>query len=438
MLGQIAFKNTLKNWRHSLSALLSLGASFVSLVIFDGYMANIENLFYTQFRHRQMQGHLLIENKDMFQKQGIAEPWKYWVTKPEQDAIFQFINNHPSQIKNTVRSLIFQGMLSDGQHSQIFLGRGYDIDNGKKMRGETWHWNATFGIPLDATPERFSTVLGQGLARNLGCHAVHPDHFLSSVGNYEPKNRPFDCPFQEVQLSTTTGEGQLNAVDVTVQGLIDCGYKDIDDRMIHTSLEAAQTLLNTEGVTYAAIELDSAASIDSIVQSFNSEVGPKFPDLHIIRWQDHPNGDVYKKTLDFLSIFRNFIIVVILVVSTLSVVNTLVKIVKERTREIGTLRSIGFRRRQVAIMFLYESLYLALIGALIGCVLSVALMLGLNALHVTYKAGMLSEPVLFEVDFVAKGYLTAAVLLIVVSLLASYFSTLSILRSKIVDNLSHV
>jgi putative ABC transport system permease protein len=438
MLGQIAFKNTLKNWRHSLSALLSLAASFISLVIFDGYMANIENLFYTQFRYRQMQGHVLIENKDMFEKQGVAEPWKYWVTKPQQDAVFEFIKNHPTQIQNSVRSLTFQGMLSDGQHSQIFLGRGYDVENGKKMRGESWKWNTTFGIPLDETPERFSTVLGQGLARDLGCHAVHTEKFLSSGGNYEPKNRPFDCPFQDVQLSTSTAAGQLNAVDVNVLGLLDCGYKDIDDRMIYTSLEAAQTLLDTQGVTYMALELDSDSSIDSVIQGFNNEVGSKFPDLHIIRWQDHPNGDVYKKTLDFLSIFRNFIIIVILVVSTLSVVNTLVKIVKERTREIGTLRSIGFRSRQVATMFLYESLYLALIGTFIGTVLSLVLTLGLNALHITYKAGMLSEPVLFTVDVAGKGYLTAAALLIVVSLLASYFSTLSILRSKIVDNLSHV
>jgi hypothetical protein len=34
-IAKIAWRNTLKNWRHSVSALLSLAASFVSLVVFD-------------------------------------------------------------------------------------------------------------------------------------------------------------------------------------------------------------------------------------------------------------------------------------------------------------------------------------------------------------------------------------------------------------------
>ncbi|MGZ5280134.1 MAG: hypothetical protein ACXWC9_09340, partial [Pseudobdellovibrionaceae bacterium] len=80
---------------------------------------------------------------------------------------------------------------------------------------------------------------------------------------------------------------------------------------------------------------------------------------------------------------------------------------------------------------------LALIGSFLGFVFSVILTLGLNALNIKYKAGLLSEPVAFQVNFVLDGYLTAWALLVTVSLLASYFSTLSILRSKIVDNLTH-
>ncbi|MGZ5278849.1 MAG: hypothetical protein ACXWC9_02840, partial [Pseudobdellovibrionaceae bacterium] len=165
MLGRIAFKNTIKNWRHSLSALLSLSASFVSLVIFDGYMANVEAIYFEQFRNREMLGDILIENKNILSKEGISEPWLFWVSKNEQDAIHQFVENHKPKITNLVRSLSFQGMISNGQQSQIFLGRGYDIEAGLKMRGKDWQWNTTFGHPLDRTPDRFSTVLGQGLAK---------------------------------------------------------------------------------------------------------------------------------------------------------------------------------------------------------------------------------------------------------------------------------
>ncbi len=420
-----------------MSALLSLGASFVALVIFDGYMANVEAMYFDQFKHTQMLGDVMIENKDIFSKDGITEPWKFWVTKPEQDAIRKFAEDHKSQVLNIVRSLSFQGMISNGQQSQIFVGRGYDLKSGRSMRSDEWAWNSTFGRPLDEAPDAFSLSYGQGLAKRMGCTFHHDGKYMNPSGSYIAADRPFDCVSRDAQISTMTGDGQLNAIDLTVFGLIDGGYKDVDDRLIHTSIEAAQTLMNTDQITYAAMDFAPGVSIADMMSAFDKEVVSQFPDLHMIQWKDHRIGDVYSKSMDFLSIFRNFIIIVILVVSTMSVVNTLVKIVKERTREIGTLRSIGFRSRQVATMFLYESIYLSMIGSGIGVVLSVIVTFLLNSMGIMYKAGLLSEPVAFKVDFVAHSYVTAWLLLMTVSLLASYFSTLSILKSKIVDNLIH-
>jgi putative ABC transport system permease protein len=437
MLSQIALRNTIKNWRHSLSALLSLGASFVALVIFDGYMANVEGMYFDQYKHAGMWGDVIVENKNIFSQEGISEPWKFWMTKAEQDAISQFAENHKTQVLHIVRSLDFQGMISNGQQSQIFAGRGYDLKSGRSMRGQEWAWNATFGRPLDESPDGLSLSYGQGLAKRMGCKFHHDKNYLNKSGSFIPEERPFECVSRDAQISAMTPEGQLNAMDLTVFGLIDGGYKDVDDRLIHTSLETAQTLMNTDKITNASMDFAPGVSIPDMMGEFNKEVTSRFPNLHIIPWKDHRIGDVYTKTMDFLSIFRNFIIIVILVVSTMSVVNTLVKIVKERTREIGTLRSIGFRSRQVAAMFLYESLYLSMIGSGIGLVLSIIVTWILNSLRIMYKAGMLSQPVAFQVDFVAHSYVTAWLLLMVVSLLASYFSTLSILRTKIVDNLIH-
>jgi len=51
-------------------------------------------------------------------------------------------------------------------------------------------------------------------------------------------------------------------------------------------------------------------------------------------------------------------------------VNTMNAIVASRTREIGTLRALGFSRRSVLGAFLIESLLLALVGGLVGCLLA--------------------------------------------------------------------
>jgi putative ABC transport system permease protein len=50
--------------------------------------------------------------------------------------------------------------------------------------------------------------------------------------------------------------------------------------------------------------------------------------------------------------------------------NTMYAIVAARTREIGTLRALGFSRRSVLFSFVTESLFLAFIGGVLGCILA--------------------------------------------------------------------
>lgn len=51
--------------------------------------------------------------------------------------------------------------------------------------------------------------------------------------------------------------------------------------------------------------------------------------------------------------------------------NTMYAIVAARTREIGTLRAIGFTRRAILFSFVVESAILALLGGVLGCLLAV-------------------------------------------------------------------
>ncbi|HUQ71176.1 MAG TPA: ABC transporter permease [Planctomycetaceae bacterium] len=51
------------------------------------------------------------------------------------------------------------------------------------------------------------------------------------------------------------------------------------------------------------------------------------------------------------------------------VMNTMFAAISQRTRDIGVLRLLGFKRRQILVSFLLESLLLALIGGALGCAL---------------------------------------------------------------------
>jgi putative ABC transport system permease protein len=73
------------------------------------------------------------------------------------------------------------------------------------------------------------------------------------------------------------------------------------------------------------------------------------------------------------SILRNlakFVAFIMGVGAVFGAMNTMYAIVAARTREIGTLRALGFSRRAILLSFLIESVFLALIGGAVGCLLA--------------------------------------------------------------------
>jgi putative ABC transport system permease protein len=65
-----------------------------------------------------------------------------------------------------------------------------------------------------------------------------------------------------------------------------------------------------------------------------------------------------------------FVSVVMGVGAVFGAMNTMYAVVASRTREIGTLRALGFSRRSILMAFVIESAFLALLGGTLGCVLA--------------------------------------------------------------------
>jgi putative ABC transport system permease protein len=65
-----------------------------------------------------------------------------------------------------------------------------------------------------------------------------------------------------------------------------------------------------------------------------------------------------------------FVAVVMGIGAVFGAMNTMYGIVAARTREIGTLRALGFSRISILTAFVIESTFLALVGGLVGCLVS--------------------------------------------------------------------
>jgi ABC-type antimicrobial peptide transport system permease subunit len=71
-----------------------------------------------------------------------------------------------------------------------------------------------------------------------------------------------------------------------------------------------------------------------------------------------------------ISVFGTFVTLILSIGAMAGAMNTMYAAVAYRTREIGTLRALGFGRLRIIAAFLVESMALALLGGIVGCILA--------------------------------------------------------------------
>jgi len=71
-----------------------------------------------------------------------------------------------------------------------------------------------------------------------------------------------------------------------------------------------------------------------------------------------------------IRVFGAFVTLILSIGAMFGAMNTMYAAVAYRTREIGTLRALGFSRMRIVTAFMAESIALAIVGGVIGCVLA--------------------------------------------------------------------
>lgn len=101
--------------------------------------------------------------------------------------------------------------------------------------------------------------------------------------------------------------------------------------------------------------------------------------LDVTNWQDEIA--FVQWTLTAITWLSFVLIGILLTIIAVGIMNTLWIAIRERTREIGTLRAIGMQRTRVLAMFLVEAFTLSLASALSGALLGLLVCALVNAAH---------------------------------------------------------
>jgi len=122
-----------------------------------------------------------------------------------------------------------------------------------------------------------------------------------------------------------------------------------------------------KGGEFASITLlaDSGLSVEGLRQNVDA-----------LGFQSQTFGDQFRNFEDLLGKLRVALLglaIVALLLACLGIANTMYTAVLERTKEIGVLKALGARSRDVMLFFLAEAAVIGLAGGLVGALVAVAL-----------------------------------------------------------------
>lgn len=178
-------------------------------------------------------------------------------------------------------------------------------------------------------------------------------------------------------------ELKLNGRTKTVVGYINkTGTQD--DGVIFLDLDGAQSALGKEGkISFVEVMAfcDSCPIDEMIVQ-----IEEKMPNVEGVAAKQLIYSQM-AMTGQFLK-FGLAISIFILIISVISLTTSMIGFVKEKTKEIGILRAIGFRKKDVSKIVVTEALIIALAASVTGYVLGQLVAIGLGKTFLDIGVGI--------------------------------------------------
>ena len=216
-----------------------------------------------------------------------------------------------------------------------------------------------------------------------------------------------------IEASTLRG---LYGLNDTTTGAIHLYLKDTDDsaavaaRLRAAFAETGWRVMEPEAKPYWMKLMLSVPAEDWTGQKLDVTTG------------DDEMAD-FKKFITGIQIFNGVLVIILLLVVLVGILNTLAIAVRERTKEIGTLRAIGMQRRKVLWLFVLETAMLSLVCTVVGA-------LAAQGLAALINGAAIVLPPAVQI-FLAMEHLHLAVNPVWVALYVVAISTLTVLASLI-------
>ncbi len=215
---------------------------------------------------------------------------------------------------------------------------------------------------------------GQSTGANVTMRGVEPVGFALRPDFTITEGRRFRPGVQEIMVGDGAAK-QFEGLTIgsrlrfrggtwTIVGHFKSG--DAYDSELWTDRETLQGAFGRAGVSSLLVQLNSVDDIAAMEQRLTSD--PQL-DVDVRSQRDFFSGQSEGLT-STIGVLAGIVAFIMAIGAVFGALNTMYSAVSARTREIGTLRAIGFGALPVVLSVMAESLLLSLIGGVIGAVIA--------------------------------------------------------------------
>lgn len=196
-----------------------------------------------------------------------------------------------------------------------------------------------------------------------------------------------------------------------IVALYETGYKEIDKSRVFMNLRDARSLLQRP-FGASILQLNVRDRDRAVADAARME---QVVDHVAVAWQDRER--VWLDVFLALRVSSAITVSSIILISGLGMFNTLAMIVLEKTREISILRSMGYTRRDISRIFVWQGVIVLTAGTILGSLVGALLTLGVSRLPIRIRGIFNTDT--FVVHWSPWHYLAAAVTAAVIVMVAS-------------------
>lgn len=211
-------------------------------------------------------------------------------------------------------------------------------------------------------------ILGSELARTLGA-GVGDKITIFSPGNLTQILAELDRIEQEGGDATKASElkQMILPTEVEVSGIFESGRYLYDSEFLIVPLHIGQELYNLGGAVHGlAIKTKDPYLAQEVRDGLNAQLEPP---LSALTWID-----LNKQIFDAIRMERNvmfFLLMFIILVAAFGIMNTLITVTVQKTREIGVMKALGAQTHQIIGVFLAQGMVVGVFGTITGLALGI-------------------------------------------------------------------